>query len=246
MRGDPEKEPALQEIIGESPVFQGVLRQALNAAKSDSAVLISGEAGTGKELIARAIHRMSGRHTQGFVKVDCSKAASAQLEAALFGQGRGRIEAARHGTLLLSHVESTTRELQPWLLNALEQKEFGRPGSTSAAIDARLIVTVSDTGQRLEDSWLRESLPPDFDLSIVKIPALRERPTDIPLLAGHFARKWARLMNKPVAVIAPGTMNLLINYSWPANIRELESIIERAVRSSKSADLQLDLPSSAD
>jgi len=241
MRGYSEKEPALQEIIGESPIFQSVLRQALNAAKSDSAVLISGEAGTGKELIARAIHRMSSRHSQGFVKVDCSRAASAQVQAVLVQQDR--LEAARHGTLLLSHVESITRELQPWLLNALQRKQSGRLESASAAIDTRLMVTVTGTGQTLENSWFRESLPADFDLSIIKIPALRDRSTDIPLLVGHFTRKWARLMNKPVNAIAPGTMNLLINHSWSANIRELESIIERAVRSSKSAELQPELPS---
>jgi DNA-binding NtrC family response regulator len=241
-------DPALPEIIGESPVLQSVLRQALSAAKGDSVVLVSGEKRTGKELIARAIHRMGSRRSQSLVKVDCSKLAPAQLEAALFGPDSGRIKAAHRGTLLLSHVESVARELQLRLLSALEQKEHERPAGATATIDTRLMLTVSDTEQRLEDFWLRENLSPDLNLSIIniKIPALRDRRADIPLLAWHFVRKWARLMNKPVEVISDATMNLLMSYSWPANIRELESVIERAVRSSKNADLQPELPNSGD
>ncbi len=242
MSGESEREPALQEVVGESPVFLGVLQQAASATKSDSVVLITGEAGTGKELIARAIHRTGRRHTQSFVKVDCSKLAPAQLEAALFALDRGRIEAARQGTLLLSHVERVTRELQPRLLSALEQKDLKRSEGARVTIEARFIITFSDAKQ--SNSWLREKLSPDFNLSVINVPALRDRQADIPLLASHFVRKWSRLMNKPIHIISPANMNLLTSYSWPANIRELESVIERAVRSSNNGDLRLDLPDS--
>jgi formate hydrogenlyase transcriptional activator len=169
------------------------------------------------------------------------------LEAALFGPGKSRLEAANRGTLLLSHVENVSQELHPRLLRAFEQKEFEHPRSEiTVPVDARLIATSSVNGQRAEDSWLRKGLSPEFKLSVINMPALRERPSDIPLLASHFVRKWARLMKKTIDVISPGTMNTLVEYGWPANIRELEMVIERAVSSSKNADLHPEVPRSAD
>jgi DNA-binding NtrC family response regulator len=247
MHGESEGEPELQEIIGESPVLKSVLRQAIEAAKSDSIVLITGEVGTGKELIARAIHRMGSRRTQSFVKIDCTNVPPHQLEAALFGPDRGRFEAANRGTLLISHVENAARELHARLLKVFEQKEFEHPQSEiTVPVDVRLIATSSTNGQRAEDSWLRTGLSPEFKLSVINMPTLRERPSDIPLLASHFVRKWARLMKKPIDAISPDTMNTLIEYRWPANIRELEMVIERAVSSSKNADLHPELPNSTD
>jgi formate hydrogenlyase transcriptional activator len=246
MHGESERETELREIIGESPVFKSVLRQAIEAAKNDSIVLLTGEAGTGKELMARAIHRMGSRRTQSFVKIDCSDVPPAQLEAALFGPDKSRLKAANRGTLLLSHVANVSPELYPRLLRALEQKQFEHSrGETAVPIDVRLIATSSDNGQRIEDSWLRKGLSPEFKLSVINIPALRERPGDIPLLAQHFVRKWARLMKKTIDAISPEAMNSLIEYRWPGNIRELEMVIERAVSSSKNADLHPELPSSA-
>ncbi len=245
MHGESEGGSELQEIIGESPVLKSVLRQAIEAAKSDSIVLITGEVGTGKELIARAIHRMGSRRTQSFVKIDCTNVPPAQLEAAFLGPDRGRLERANLGTLLLSHVENVSQELHPRLLRAFEQNFLEHPQSEmTVPIDARLIATSSPNGQMI-DSWFREGLSPEFKLSVINMPALRERASDIPLLASHFVRKWSRLMKKTIDVISPSTMNTLVGYRWPANVRELEMVIERAVGSSKNADLHLELPNSA-
>lgn len=246
MQGETERKSVVQEIVGESRALRSALRQAISAAKSDSVVLIIGEPGTGKELMARAIHRMGNRRTQSFAKLDCANVAPAELEAALFGHDWGRIQAANHGTLLLNHIDKVSRELQPRLLRALKLSGSESQRSTpNASIDVRLIATMSAIGKSIEDLWLRKSLPPEFDLTTINVPALRERRSDIPLLARHFVSKWARLMNKSVDVISPGTVKALMNYSWPGNVRELEIVIERAVRSSEKADLQLDLPSSA-
>ena len=151
MHGESEGGSELQEIIGESPVLKSVLRQAIEAAKSDSIVLITGEVGTGKELIARAIHRMGSRRTQSFVKIDCTNVPPAQLEAALLGPDRGRLERANLGTLLLSHVENVSQELHPRLLRAFEQKFLEHPQSEmTVPVDARLIATSSANGQMIE------------------------------------------------------------------------------------------------
>lgn len=228
----------LDEFVGESPAAKNLLRQARNAAKNDSLVLITGEKGTGKELIARAIHRMGKRHTQGFIKIDCS-GAPAQLQAALFGHDRSRIEAANQGTLLLEHIENVSPELQSRLLRMFAQREFESPRSmTVAQIDLRFIATMSDIGQGIEDSWLRTGLSPEFNLMSIRVPALRERRSDIPLLAWHFVRKWARWMDKSIDVISPDTMTSLMNYSWPNNVRELDNVIERSVRSTESSELR--------
>jgi DNA-binding NtrC family response regulator len=238
-----ETESELHEIVGDGPVLKSLLRQAIDAAKSNSTVLIIGEPGTGKELIARAIHRTGKRRNQGFIQIDCSNITPAQLEAALFGLERGRLEAASHGTLLLKHIENVSRELLTRLLRAVEQSGSDRPRSiTAVPVDVRLIATASDLGHSFEDSRLREGLSPEFDLSTIRVPALRERREDIPLLAWHYVRKWARLMNKSVDAISPGTMKSLMNYSWPDNVRELDNVIERSVRSTESTELRFETP----
>jgi formate hydrogenlyase transcriptional activator len=243
MRSEIEAQYELDEIVGESAVLKSVLWQARIAAKSDSAVLLTGERGTGKELIARAIHRMGNRRRQSFVKVDCSSVPPARLEAVLFGHDRGRLEAANLGTLLLKRVESISEDFEPKFLQVFEQKEFRRPGNPAIiAADARLIATLSDGGHRVEDSWLFRNVSPRLNLAIIRVPALRERRGDIPLLAWYFLRKWARRANKLIDVISPHTMKLLVNYSWPDNVGELDNLIERSVRSSEGPELSSETP----
>ncbi|MGA9813110.1 MAG: sigma 54-interacting transcriptional regulator [Terriglobales bacterium] len=229
----------LDEFVGESPAAKSLLRQARNAAKSDSLVLITGEKGTGKEMIARVIHRMGKRHTQGFINLDCSDVGPAKLQAALFRHDRSRIEAANQGTLLLEHIENVSPELRSRLLRMFAQSESESLRSTTVAqIDLRLIATMSDIGRGIEDSWLRTGLSPEFKVMSIRVPALRERRSDIPLLAWHFVRKWARWMDKSIEVISPDTMKSLLNYSWPNNIRELDNVIERSVRSTEGSELR--------
>jgi DNA-binding NtrC family response regulator len=227
----------LSEIIGESPELKSVLSQAINAAKSDAVVVITGESGTGKELIARAIHHTSSRRLQSFIKLDCSSITPAQLDAALFGPDKNRLEAANLGTLLLKRVESVSQDLQSKLLRVLEEKKFEIPRGTTVPINARLITTMSDIGQKAEDSWLCTTLSSKLSPCIIRVPALRERQSDIPLLAWYFVKMWTRRMNKSIDVISPETMKSFVNYSWPDNVRELDNFIERSVRSTKDAEL---------
>ena len=236
----------LAQLIGESPAFKRVLQQAIDAAKREGTVLITGEIGTGKELMARAIHRMGNRRRQSFVKLDCSSVVPARLEAELFGAGKSRLEAANHGTLLLKHIEDVSEDLQANVLQAIEKREFHRSGSaTKVQIDVRLIATTSDFGLTVQDSGLYKGLSHKRGLSILQIPPLRERQSDIPLLAWHFAKWWAQLMNKSIEAIPPAVMESLINYRWPNNVRELEGVMERAVRSTEGLELVGEFPSSA-
>ena len=244
MPKETERVLELQEIVCDSQAFKKVLRQAMNAAKkSESIVLIAGEPGTGKELFARAIHRMGNRRTQSFIKLNCSSLAPAQLEEALFGYGRGRLEKANQGTLLLTHIENISRKLQIRLLRVFVEKGFQSPrSSTIIPVDVRLIATTSDTGGRIEDSWLYKGLFHEFNVSTIMLPALRERRRDIPRLAWHFIAKWSRVMNKSIDVISPETMKALMNYHWPNNVRELDTVIERAVGSTDGTELRADIP----
>jgi DNA-binding NtrC family response regulator len=233
----------INEIVGESSMFKSVLRQAIDAAQREAAVLIVGEAGSGKELIARAIHRLGSRRGQSFIKVDCAVLGSAQLEAVLFETTRGRIEAANHGTFLLKHAESVSQKLQPKLLQVVGQKRLQRSQErTTVVVDTRLIATVTDAGQKIEDLWLYQGLSPQINLSVIRVPPLRERSGDIPLLAEFFLRKWRRRVNKSVNTIPAGTMAALVNYTWPDNIRQLENVIERSVVSAEGHELHFEIP----
>jgi len=243
MPRDIQGELQLREIVGETSALKSTLWEAIGAAQNDTPVLITGETGSGKDLIARAIHRLSGRWTQSFIKIECAGVATAPLEASLFSRHQGRLEAANLGVLLLKHVESIPQDLQLQLLQVFEQRKFERPGeATPVLVDARLIATLSEIGQRVEDFWLCKSVSTKWNPLVIQVPALRERSSDIPLLASYFARKWARRVNKSIDAISTDTMKSLINYDWPGNVRELENVIERSVRLSDGPELRFKIP----
>jgi formate hydrogenlyase transcriptional activator len=243
MQSEIRNEFEAYEIIGESSMLKSVLRQTIDAAKTEAPVLIVGESGSGKELIARAIHRLGSRRLQSFIKVDCTIVGPAQLEAVLLQNDGGRIEGANHGTFLLKRAESVSQNLQAKLLQVFGQKELqSSQERTTLLVDIRLIATVTDTGQKIEETWLYKGLAPHVNPSVIRVPALRERPSDIPLLATFFVSKWARRAKKSVDSIPTDTMSALANYSWPDNVRELESLIAQSVVSIEGHELHLEIP----
>jgi len=230
------------EIIGKSPALRNVLKQVETVAPTDSTVLIYGETGTGKELIARAIHDRSKRRAGTFVKLNCAAIPTGLLESELFGHERGaftgaisqrigRFELANHGTIFLDEIGEIPLELQPKLLRVLQEREFERLGnSRTLRTDARLIAA---TNRDLEAMAAENKFRPDlyYRLNVfpVQVPALRDRPEDIPLLVRHFVEQFARQMNRDIDTIPAETMEALTRYSWQGNIRELQNLIERAV-----------------
>jgi formate hydrogenlyase transcriptional activator len=231
-----------EEIVGESPLLRAVLKQVETVAPTDSAVLIQGETGTGKELIARAIHNLSSRRDHTFVKVNCAAIPAGLLESELFGHERGaftgaiaqrtgRFELAHRGTIFLDEVGDIPLELQPKLLRVLQEQEFERLGSAhSIRVDVRLVTA---TNRNLEEMVAARTFRSDLYYRLrvfpVTMPALRERQDDIPTLVRYFVQKYARRMNRAIETIPSETLDLLVRYSWPGNIRELENLIERAV-----------------
>jgi len=243
-----------EEIIGESPALKRVLDQIQTVAPTDSTVLIQGETGTGKELIARAIHHLSARHERTLVKVNCAAIPTGLLESELFGHEKGaftgaiaqrvgRFELAHRGTLFLDEVGDIPLELQPKLLRVLQEQEFERLGSARTThVDVRLVgATNADLMQKVADGQFRSDLYYRLNVFPVTIPPLRERPVDIPLLVRYFAQKYARRMKKPIDTIPVKSMTALSQYHWPGNVRELENFIERAVILSRGAELQIPL-----
>jgi formate hydrogenlyase transcriptional activator len=241
-----------EEIVGESLVLKRVLQQVEIVAPTDSVVLIQGETGTGKELIARALHNLSGRRDRTFVKLNCAAIPTGLLESELFGHERGaftgaiaqkigRFELAHGGTLFLDEVGDIPLELQPKLLRVLQEQEFERLGSTrTLRVDVRLIAATNrDLGQLVADKQFRSDLYYRFNVFPVTLPPLRERADDIPVLVRYFAQKYARRMNKRIETIPTETMAALSRYYWPGNIRELQNVIERAVILSRGATLQV-------
>src|SRR6059036_3478590 len=231
-----------EDIIGESSGLKRVLRQVETVAPTDSAVLIRGETGTGKELIARAVHDLSGRRGRTFVKLNCAAIPTGLLESELFGHERGaftgaiaqkigRFELADRGTLFLDEVGDIPLELQPKLLRVLQEQEFERLGSTrTIRVDVRLIAATNrDLAQMAADKQFRSDLYYRFNVFPITVPPLRERPEDIPLLVRYFAQKFARRMKKRIETIPADAMAALCRYAWPGNVRELENAIERAV-----------------
>jgi formate hydrogenlyase transcriptional activator len=230
-----------EEIIGESATLKAILKQVETVAPTDSTVLIQGETGTGKELIARAIHNLSARRERTFVKVNCAAIPTGLLESELFGHERGaftgaiaqkigRFELAHQGTLFLDEVGDIPLELQPKLLRVLQEQEFERLGSTrTIQVDVRLVAaTNQDLARMVADRHFRSDLYYRLNVFPVTVPALRDRREDIPTLVRYFAQKYARRMNKHVETIPAGTMDALVRYHWPGNVRELENLIERA------------------
>ena len=231
-----------EEIIGESPRLRAVLKQVETVAPTDSTVLITGETGTGKELIARAIHNLSPRRERTFVKVNCAAIPTGLLESELFGHERGaftgaitqrigRFETANGGTIFLDEIGDIPLELQPKLLRVLQEQEFERLGSTQTIrVDVRLIAATNrDLSEMVAARTFRSDLFYRLRVFPIEMPPLRERPEDIPALVRYFVEKHARRMNRGVDTIPADTINHLVNYHWPGNIRELENLIERAV-----------------
>jgi formate hydrogenlyase transcriptional activator len=243
-----------EDIVGKSAALRRVLQQVETVAPTDSTVLIYGETGTGKELIARAIHHLSPRRPQAFVKLNCAAIPTGLLEAELFGHEKGaftgaitqrigRFELADRGTVFLDEIGEIPLELQPKLLQVLQDREFERLGSTrTLRTDARLIAATNrDLAALVEEQQFRADLFYRVNVFPVHVPPLRERPEDIPLLVRHFAQQFARRMHKTIETIPSDTMQGLIRYPWPGNIRELQNIIERAVIVSPGPVLQVPL-----
>jgi formate hydrogenlyase transcriptional activator len=231
-----------EEIIGKSAVLRRVLRQVATVAPTDSTVLIFGETGTGKELVARAIHNLSSRQSNSFVKLNCAAIPTGLLESELFGHERGaftgaiaqrigRFELANRGTVFLDEVGEIPLELQPKLLRVLQEREFERLGSTrTLTTDARLIAATNrDLASMVQEQKFRSDLFYRLNVFPVRVPSLRERPEDIPLLVRHFVEQCARRMNKKIETISTETLKQMRRYHWPGNIRELQNVIERAV-----------------
>jgi formate hydrogenlyase transcriptional activator len=231
-----------EEIVGESPALKHVLTQARTVAPSEASVLILGETGTGKELIARAIHRMSSRKDASFIKLNCAAIPTGLLESELFGHERGaftgaisqkvgRLELADKGTLFLDEVGDIPLELQPKLLRVLQDQEFERLGSTrTIRVNIRLVAATNrDLAKSVAAREFRSDLFYRLNFFPVRMPPLRERVNDVPLLVRYFVQKFARRMNKPIETIPTETMNALVGWEWPGNVRELENFIERSV-----------------
>src|ERR1700722_16785771 len=230
------------DIVGDSPALKTALELVSVVAPTDSSVLILGETGTGKELIARAIHRLSGRRERAFVKLNCAAIPLGLLESELFGHERGaftgaiaqktgRFELAHKGTLFLDEVGDIPLELQAKLLRVLQEQEFERLGSNHThKVDVRLIAaTHRDLTAMVKQTTFREDLYYRLKVFPVHVPALRERTEDIPKLVWHFTELYARRMNKRIETIPAESMDALLRYGWPGNVRELQNFIERAV-----------------
>jgi len=229
-------------IVGQSTGLREVLKQVEMVAATDSTVLLLGETGTGKELIARAIHERSNRKTRALVRVNCAAIPGGLLESELFGHERGaytgalaqkmgRVEVAHRGTLFLDEVGDIPLELQPKLLRVLQEREFERLGSSvTRKVDVRVIAaTHRRLGEMIQDRQFRSDLYYRINVFPIVIPPLRERQEDIPLLVRYFAREFARQMGKTIDAISPEAMAALRRHPWPGNIRELQNVIERSV-----------------
>ena len=243
-----------EEIIGESAGLKDILGQLQTVAPTDSTILILGETGTGKELIARAIHHLSARRERTLVKVNCAAIPTGLLESELFGHEKGaftgaiaqrvgRFELAHRGTLFLDEVGDIPLELQPKLLRVLQEQEFERLGSPrTTKVDVRLVAATNvDLARKAADHQFRMDLYYRLNVFPIVIPPLRERREDIPLLVRYFAQKYARRMKKPIDTVPVKAMAALTEYYWPGNVRELENFIERAVILSRGTELQLPL-----
>ena len=243
-----------EQIIGSSPAFNRILKQVETVAPTDSTVLIQGETGTGKEIIARAIHKISARRERTLVKLNCAAIPTGLLESELFGHEKGaftgaiaqrvgRFELAHKGTLFLDEVGEIPLELQPKLLRVLQEREFERLGSSRTShVDVRLIAATNRSlEQMVSERQFRDDLYYRLNVFPITIPPLRERREDIPLLVRFFASKFARRMNKRIETIPAEAVVTLKEYRWPGNIRELENFIERAVILTPGKELQIPL-----
>jgi DNA-binding NtrC family response regulator len=252
LEGEVRTATVFEGIVGQSSALREVLRLVETVATSDSTVLLLGETGTGKELIARAIHDRSQRKGRAFVKLNCAAIPSGLLESELFGHERGaftgaisqkigRVELADGGSLFLDEIGDIPLELQPKLLRVLQEREFERLGSTrTKQVDVRVVAaTHRDLDEMILEKQFRSDLYYRLNVFPISIPPLRERAEDIPLLVRHFVQQFALRMNKTIDAISPETMDALTRYSWPGNIRELQNVIERAVVVYKKGNLSI-------
>ncbi|MGC2367513.1 MAG: sigma 54-interacting transcriptional regulator [Candidatus Sulfotelmatobacter sp.] len=248
-------EKAFKEIIGSSSSLKLALTEVERVAPTDSSVLVLGETGTGKELIARAIHKLSARSVRPFVKVNCAAIPFDLLESELFGHEKGaftgaiaqkigRFEMADTGTLFLDEIGDLPLALQPKLLRVLQEQEFERLGSgRTHRINVRLVAaTHRDLTEMVARAEFRSDLYYRLNVFPVELPPLRKRPDDIPQLIAHFVEIFGRRMGKPIRFISPETMSAFTSYSWPGNVRELQNLIERAVIRSDDGELPNPLP----
>jgi formate hydrogenlyase transcriptional activator len=254
-----ESRNGFEGIVGSSPALRGVLDQIRTVAPTDSTVLIEGETGTGKELIAQAIHTQSRRRERPFIKLNCAAIPLGLLESELFGHERGaftgavaqkigRFEAANGGTLFLDEIGDIPLELQAKLLRVLQEQEFERLGSTyTHRVNVRVVAaTNQDLASLVAEKLFRMDLYYRLNVFPIALPALRHRVGDIPMLVTHFAHTYAERMGKRIEMITSDAMEALVRYPWPGNIRELQNFIERAVILTRGDVLQLPaLPSTA-
>ena len=243
-----------EDIVGRSAALRQVLKQVETVAPTGSTVLICGETGTGKELIARALHDLSPRRERTFVKLNCAAIPTGLLESELFGHEKGaftgaisqkvgRFELAHQGTLFLDEVGDIPPELQPKLLRVLQEQEFERLGSTKTInVDVRLVAATNrDLAAMVADGRFRSDLYYRLNVFPLVLPPLRERSDDIPPLVRHFTQRFARRMGRRIETIPSAVMEALVRYPWPGNIRELQNVIERAVILSPGSSLQVPL-----
>ena len=239
-------------IVGKSPAIKKVLKQVSIVAPTGSTVLLHGETGTGKELVARAIHNLSSRRPRTFVRMNCAAIPSGLLESELFGhergaftgalmQKKGRFELADAGSLFLDEIGDISLELQPKLLRAVQEREFERLGSANTIrVDVRMIAaTHRDLPAMIRDNQFREDLFYRLNVFPIQIPPLRDRREDIPLLVRFFVSRLARSMQKNIRFVPARAMQALINADWPGNVRELENFVERCVILTESDELNV-------
>ncbi len=247
-------EHCFEGIVGRSPALQKVLEQVAIVAPTDSTVLLHGETGTGKELIAHAIHKLSSRREHAYVRMNCAAIPSGLLESELFGhekgaftgalmQRKGRFELADGGSLFLDEIGDISLELQPKLLRAIQEQEFERLGSSKTIqVNVRLIAaTHRDLRAMIKEEKFREDLFYRFNVFPIEIPPLRERREDIPLLVNYFASKLSRRMRKQINSISMQAMEILTNCPWKGNVRELANFIERAVILTRGEELEVSI-----
>jgi len=250
-----ERSREFERIVGKSPALEAVLEQVERVAPTDSTVLIQGETGTGKELIAQAIHNVSRRYGRPYVKLNCAAIPFDLLESELFGHERGaftgaiaqkigRFEMAHTGTLFLDEIGDIPLPLQPKLLRVLQEQEFERLGSgRTHRVDVRLVAaTHQDLAQMVKRNEFRGDLYYRLNVFPIALPPLRKRREDIALLVSHFIETFSRRMNKRISNIPKETLDAFTSYSWPGNVRELQNLVERAVIQSDNGVLANPLP----
>ncbi len=255
LEGELRSDQNIGNMVGESPAFQAVLNSIQIVAPTDATVLVFGETGTGKELVARALHDLSTRSAQSFIKVNCAAIPASLLESELFGHERGsftgaiaqkmgRFELAHRGTLFLDEVGEIPLELQSKLLRAIQEQEFERlGGNRTIHVDARFIAATNrDLKQMVDEGKFRSDLYYRLHVFPLSVPPLRERREDIPLLVRYFTQKHAHRLKRGIETIPSAAMAALTNYDWPGNIRELQNVIERSVILSAGGELRVELP----